>query len=137
MRHVLALTSHPALVKFAEMLERHQYGIIHHDTHEIHPGKRERVSNKIQVMERIADGFRDPESFAIRPGRPYRGVSGVTERAENHTITWRPSWGIPLATTTKRGSPDTAHRRGGRPRQVKWNCVDARIQEEVNAAGHA
>ena len=65
---------HPALVKFAEMLERHRYGIISHCKHQIHTSKLEGVNNKIKVVKRIAYGFHDLEYFALKvkqalPGR--------------------------------------------------------------------
>ncbi len=65
---------HPALVKFARMLERHQYGIISHCKHQIHTSKLEGVNNKIKVVKRIAYGFHDLEYFALKvkqalPGR--------------------------------------------------------------------
>ncbi len=65
---------HPALVKFAEMLERHEYGIISHCKHQIHTSKLEGVNNKIKVIKRIAYGFHDLDYFALKvkqalPGR--------------------------------------------------------------------
>jgi transposase len=65
---------HPALVQFAEKLERHQYGIISHCKHPIHTSKLEGVNNKIKVVKRIAYGFHDLEYFALKvkqalPGR--------------------------------------------------------------------
>ena len=65
---------HPALVKFARMLERHQYGIISHCKHQIHTSKLEGVNNKIKVVKRVAYGFHDLEYFALKvkqalPGR--------------------------------------------------------------------
>ncbi len=65
---------HPALVQFAEKLERHQYGIITHCKHQIHTSKLEGVNNKIKVVKRIAYGFHDLEYFALKvkqalPGR--------------------------------------------------------------------
>ena len=65
---------HPALVKFAKMLEGHQYGIISHCKHQIHTSKLEGVNNKIKVIKRIAYGFHDLEYFALKvkqalPGR--------------------------------------------------------------------
>jgi len=65
---------HPALVKFARKLERHQYGIISHCKHQIHTSKLEGVNNKIKVVKRIAYGFHDLEYFALKvkqalPGR--------------------------------------------------------------------
>jgi transposase len=66
--------SHPALVKFAEKLERHRYGIISHCKNPIHTSKLEGVNNKIKVVKRIAYGFHDLEYFALKvkqalPGR--------------------------------------------------------------------
>jgi transposase len=66
---------HRALAKFAETLERHQYGIISHCKHQIHTSKLEGVNNKIKVVKRIAYGFHDLEYFALKvkqalPGRP-------------------------------------------------------------------
>jgi len=65
---------HPALAKFAQKLERHQYGIISHCKHQIHTSKLEGVNNKIKVVKRIAYGFHDLEYFALKvkqalPGR--------------------------------------------------------------------
>jgi transposase len=65
---------HPALVRFAQKLERHQYGIISHCNHQIHTSKLEGVNNKIKVVKRIAYGFHDLEYFALKvkqalPGR--------------------------------------------------------------------
>ena len=65
---------HPSLVKFARMLERHEYGIISHCKHQIHTSKLEGVNNKIKVIKRIAYGFHDLEYFALKvkqalPGR--------------------------------------------------------------------
>lgn len=66
---------HPALVRFARMLERYQYGIVNHCRHRIHTSKLEGVNNKIKVVKRIAYGFHDLEYFALKvkqalPGRP-------------------------------------------------------------------
>ncbi len=71
---VARLDGHPALAKFAAMLERHQYGIISHCKHQIHTSKLEGVNNKIKVIKRIAYGFHDLEYFALKvkqalPGR--------------------------------------------------------------------
>jgi len=65
---------HPALRRFANMLERHRYGIISHCKHQIHTSKLEGVNNKIKVIKRIAYGFHDLEYFALKvkqalPGR--------------------------------------------------------------------
>lgn len=65
---------HLALVRFAQKLERHQYGIISHCNHQIHTSKLEGVNNKIKVVKRIAYGFHDLEYFALKvkqalPGR--------------------------------------------------------------------
>jgi transposase len=57
---------HRALVRFAEKLERHQYGIISHCKHQLHTSKLEGVNNKIKVVKRIAYGFHDLEYFALK-----------------------------------------------------------------------
>ncbi|MCH7807603.1 MAG: ISL3 family transposase [Planctomycetes bacterium] len=57
---------HPALVKFAAMLTRHEYGIISHCKHQIHTSKLEGVNNKIKLIKRIAYGFHDLEYFALK-----------------------------------------------------------------------
>jgi transposase len=66
---------HPALQRFARMLERYQYGIVNHCRHPIHTSKIEGVNNKIKIVKRIAYGFHDLEYFALKvkqalPGRP-------------------------------------------------------------------
>ena len=73
---------HPALVKFAELLERHQYGIISPCKHQIHPRKLEGVNNKIKIIKRIAYDFHDLEYFALKvkqalPGQPRQGQGSV------------------------------------------------------------
>ena len=65
---------HPALLRFARMLEHYQYGIVNHCRHRIHTSKLEGVNNKIKVIKRIAYGFHDLEYFALKvkqalPGR--------------------------------------------------------------------
>jgi len=65
---------HPALAKFAEKLERHQYGIISHRKHPMQTSKLEGVNNKIKVVRRVAYGFHNLEYFALKikqdlPGR--------------------------------------------------------------------
>ena len=64
---------HPALVEFAEMLERHQYEIISHCKHPIHARKLEGVNDKIKVIKRIAYGFHDLEYFALKVKRALPG----------------------------------------------------------------
>ena len=64
---------HPALVKSAQKLERHQYGIISHCRHQIHTSKLEGVNNKIKVVKRIAYGFHDLEYFALKVKQAFPG----------------------------------------------------------------
>ena len=40
----------PSLTAFANMLERHRYGIVNHCNHPIHTGKIEGVNNKFKVI---------------------------------------------------------------------------------------
>lgn len=66
---------HPALIRFAEMLECHRYGIVNHARHALHTSRLEGVNNKIKVIKRIAYGFHDLHYFALKvkqafPGRP-------------------------------------------------------------------
>lgn len=65
---------HPALKRFANLLETHSYGIVNHCKHQIHTSKLEGVNNKIKVVKRIAYGFHDLDYFALKvkqalPGR--------------------------------------------------------------------
>jgi transposase len=65
---------HPALRRFARMLEKYKYGILNHCKHPIHTSKLEGVNNKIKVIKRIAYGFHDLEYFSLKvkqalPGR--------------------------------------------------------------------
>ncbi len=57
---------HPELVRFAKMLERHQYGIISHCKHRMHTSMLEGVNNKIKVIKRVAYGFHDLDYFALK-----------------------------------------------------------------------
>ena len=49
----------PSVNDFANMLERHRYGILNHCEYPIHTGKLEGVNNKIKVIKRKAYGFHD------------------------------------------------------------------------------
>lgn len=55
-----------SLTSFANMLERHRYGIVNHCDYPIHTGKIEGVNNKIKVIKRKAYGFHDSEYFALK-----------------------------------------------------------------------
>lgn len=54
------------LIKFADMLDRHRYGIVNHCDHAIHTGKIEGVNNKIKVIKRKAYGFHDQRYFTLK-----------------------------------------------------------------------
>ena len=56
----------PSLTVFANMLERHRYGIVNHCDHPIHTGKIEGVNNKIKVIKRKAYGFHDLRYFTLK-----------------------------------------------------------------------
>lgn len=64
---------HPSLVRFANKLERHQYGIINHCKHRIHTSVLEGVNNKIKVIKRIAYGFHDLDYFALKVKQAFPG----------------------------------------------------------------
>ena len=57
---------HKSLTSFANMLERHRYGIVNHCDHPIHTGKIEGVNNKIKVIKRKAYGFHDLSYFTLK-----------------------------------------------------------------------
>jgi transposase len=64
---ILARTvPHKAVQKFANMLERHAYGILNHCQYPIHTSKLEGVNNKIKVIKRKAYGFHDDRYFALK-----------------------------------------------------------------------
>jgi transposase len=56
----------PSLTAFANMLERHRYGIVNHCNYPIHTGKIEGVNNKIKVIKRKAYGFHDLRYFTLK-----------------------------------------------------------------------
>ena len=56
----------PCLTSFANMLERHRYGIVTHCDYPIHTGKIEGVNNKIKVIKRKAYGFQDLRYFTLK-----------------------------------------------------------------------
>jgi transposase len=56
----------PSLNAFANMLERHRYGIVNHCDYPIHTGKIEGVNNKIKVIKRKAYGFHDLRYFTLK-----------------------------------------------------------------------
>ena len=55
-----------SLNAFADMLERHRYGIVNHCEYPIHTGKIEGVNNKIKVIKRKAYGFHDLRYFTLK-----------------------------------------------------------------------
>lgn len=64
---------HPALLRFARMLERREEGILNHCKHSIHTSRLEGVNNKIKVIKRIAYGFHDPDYFALKVKQAFPG----------------------------------------------------------------
>jgi len=56
----------PSVNDFANMLERHRYGILNHCEYPIHTGKLEGVNNKIKVIKRKAYGFHDLRYFTLK-----------------------------------------------------------------------
>ena len=64
---------HPALVRFANRLEKYRYGIINHCKHRMHTSGLEGVNNKIKVIKRNAYGFHDPEYFALKVKQAFSG----------------------------------------------------------------
>ena len=64
---------HPALGRFARMLERYRYGILNHCDHPIHTSKLEGVNNKIKVIKRTAYGFHDQTYFGLKIKQAFPG----------------------------------------------------------------
>jgi transposase len=62
----VASDGHPALKRFANLQERHSYGIVNHCKHPIHTSKLEGVNNKSKVVKHIAYGFHDLDYFALK-----------------------------------------------------------------------
>ena len=58
--------NHPSVTGFANMLQRHRYGILNHCDYQIHTGKIEGVNNKIKVIKRKAYGFHDLRYFTLK-----------------------------------------------------------------------
>jgi len=54
------------LVRFANKLVRHMYGLLHYFNHRVTTGKVEGINNKIKVLKRQAYGYRDIEYFKLR-----------------------------------------------------------------------
>jgi len=54
------------LIKFANMLKKHCYGILNHCIYPIHTGKSEGINNKIKVIKRSAYGFHDIQYFSLK-----------------------------------------------------------------------
>lgn len=64
---------HPALLRFANRLRQHEYGILNHCEHPMHTGKLEGVNNKIKVIKRVAYGFHDLGYFALKVKEAFPG----------------------------------------------------------------
>ena len=64
---------HPALARFAKMLERRRDGILNHCNHPIHTSKLEGVNNKIKVIKRTAYGFHDQTYFGLKIKQAFPG----------------------------------------------------------------
>lgn len=54
------------LMKFAQTLDNHRYGLINHCYYPIDTGKLEGMNNKIKVIKRIAYGFHDDDYFILK-----------------------------------------------------------------------
>jgi transposase len=54
------------LMKFANKLAAHRYGLLNYFEHRITTAKVEGINNKIKVLKRMAYGFRDMEYFKLR-----------------------------------------------------------------------
>ena len=54
------------VMKFANKVASHRYGILNFFTHRVTTGKVEGINNKIKVLKRKAYGFRDLEYFKLR-----------------------------------------------------------------------
>lgn len=54
------------LTRFANMLERHRYGILNHCDYPLHTSVLEGVNNKIKVVKRKAYGFHDLRYFSLK-----------------------------------------------------------------------
>ena len=59
-------TGNKLLVKFANKLVRHMYGLLNYFKHRVTTGKVEGINNKIKVLKRQAYGYRDTEYFKLR-----------------------------------------------------------------------
>lgn len=64
---------HPALVRFAQTLQRHADGILNHCRHPMHTSRLEGVNNKIKVVKRVAFGFHDLDYFALKVKQAFPG----------------------------------------------------------------
>jgi transposase len=65
-RAMARCVKNPSAARFADMLERHRYGILNHCDYPIHTGKIEGVNNKIKVIKRKAYGFHNLRYFALK-----------------------------------------------------------------------
>ena len=58
--------NHRPLRSFANMLERHRYGILNHCEYPVHTGKLEAVNNKIKLIKRKAYRFHGLRYFTLK-----------------------------------------------------------------------
>jgi len=65
----------PSIVvhNFANMLERHKYGILNHCLYPIHTGVLEGVNNKIKLISKQAFGFHDTRYFSLKVIQAFSG----------------------------------------------------------------
>ncbi len=57
---------HPDVRKFADTLERYEYGIVNHCDYPIHTSRLEGVNNTIKVIKRKAYGFHNERYFSLK-----------------------------------------------------------------------
>jgi transposase len=58
-------TGEPLLMKLADSIEKHKYGILNWYTFPINSGRIEGINNKIKLLKRSAFGFRDIPFFKL------------------------------------------------------------------------
>jgi transposase len=66
----------PALARFTKMLERHLDGILSHCRYPINSGVLEGCNNKINVLKRVAYGYRDDAYFFLKIRAAFPGIPG-------------------------------------------------------------
>lgn len=63
----------PSVIKFANKLEKHRYGILNHCHYPIHTGKLEGVNNTLKVIKRDAYGFSDTRYYILKAKQAFPG----------------------------------------------------------------